>query len=222
MTAFSLRATAGLVAGACLITLLIPTSVDAAGSALIRITDGKGPVAKVDPGGKLAVGDGSGPLTVNGSVGVTGRVDVSSLPPVSGSVDARPAPADDPWMNVNGTTLNGANPVSILYAGTVDKRLNLTTFSVSAVQNGPGSVSLHAQVLVGDGDDSCFNIGGGSFGAAERFTIVVPNGSTVVETFPSPLTWTEYGQGDDIFCVQVSGSGPAGWSASILANGFVG
>ena len=51
---------------------------------------------------------------------------------------------------------------------------------------------------------------------------MVPVGGTVVETFPSPLSWTQYGQGEDKFCVQVSGSGPAGWSAHILANGFLG
>ena len=203
MPTFSLRSTAALVCGAFLTALLLPTSVDAAGSALTRITDGRGPVAKVDPSGDLAVGDGSGPLTVDGRV------------------DAPPTPAANPWMNVNGTSISSGNPSAILYEGQASRRLNLTTFSVSSLQAGGGPVLVYAQVLIGEPGDSCSNIGGGSFAAAERFTIAVPSGSTVVETFPSPLTWTQYGQGADTFCVQVSGSGPTGWSASILANGFL-
>lgn len=204
MRTFSWRQTAALVAGACLVMLLLPTSVEAAGIPLMRLTDGAGPVAKVDPSGKLSVGDGSGPLTVNGSV------------------NAAPARATRPWMNVNGTTLTAAGQSPILYAGQVSTPLNLTTFSASVSPGNPGSVVLYAQVLVGRVGDSCFNLGAGTFAAAERFTIVVPVGSTVVETFPSPLTWTTYGQGDATFCVQLSASGPTGYSVSVLANGFLG
>ena len=204
MRTFSLRATGGLVAGAFVTALLLPTSVDAAGSALTRITDGKGPVAKVDPSGDLAVGDGSGPLTVDGQV------------------DARPAAATDHWMNVNGTSLSAGDPTEILYAGQASRQLHLTTLSLSAPSGGAGSVRVHTQVYVGEAGNSCSNIGGGTFGAAERFTITVPSGGTVVETFPTPLTLTQYGQDDDVFCVEVSGSGPSGWSANILANGFLG
>jgi hypothetical protein len=125
-------------------------------------------------------------------------------------------------MNVNGTTLNAATPASILYSGQANRRLNLTTFSASASPGNAGSVTLHAQVLVGGPTSSCNNLGAGGFGAAERFTIVVPVGSTVVETFPSPLSWTQYGQGEDTFCVQLSASGPTGWSMNVLANGFIG
>ncbi len=187
----SRREALGLVAATFVVTLLVPSSVEAAGSALTRITDGKGPVAKVDASGKLAVA-------------------------------APPSAASRPWMNVNGTSVNGANPSEVLYSGVVKDQLNLTTFSVSSAPGTAGSVTLHAQVLVGDPGDSCDDLSGGSFGAAERFTIVVPVGGTVVETFPSPLTWSQYGEGNDPFCVQVSGSGPSGWTAYILANGFLG
>lgn len=204
MRTFSVRQTAALVAGACLVALVLPTSVQAAAVPLTRLTDGSGPVAKVDSAGKLAVGDGNGPLTVDGSVA------------------ARPTRATQPWMNVNGTTLNAANPSSILYAGKAKTRLNLTTFSASAPAGNAGSVTVHAQVLVGGPTSSCSNLGAGGFGAAERFTIVVPVGGTVVETFPSALSWTQYGEGEDTFCVQLSGNGPAGWSAYVLANGFLG
>jgi hypothetical protein len=222
MRTYSLRQMLSLAAGACVLTLLAPTSVDAAGSAMTRITDGRGPVAKVDPSGKLAVGDGDGPLTVDGAVGVSGQVGISSLPPVSGSVDARPARPAEPWMNVNGTNLSAADSTKLLYSGQANHRLNLTTFSASALPGTAGSVTLHAQVYVGAPGDNCNNIGGGNFGAAERFTIVVPVGGTVVETFPSPLSWTQYGQGADPFCVQLSGSGPSGWTINVLANGFIG
>lgn len=204
MRTFSVRQTAALMAGACLAALLLPTSVEAAGTTLTRITDGSGPVAKVDSTGKLAVGDGSGPLTVDGTVA------------------ARPARATQPWMNVNGTTLNAATASRILYAGVAKTKLNLTTFSASVPAGNAGSVTVHVQVLVAGPTASCDDLGGGGFGAAERFTIVVPVGQTVVETFPSPLTWTAYGTGEDRFCVQVSGSGPTGWSAYVLANGFLG
>ena len=210
MRTFSWRQTAALVAGACVVMLLLPVSVEAAGTTLTRITDGAGPVARVDPRGRLAVGDGSGPLTVDGSVGVTG------------TVNARPTRPTRPWMNVNGMTLNASSPTQILYPGQVGTRLNLTTFSASAAPGNPGSVTLSAQVLVGDEGDSCFNLNAGSFAAAERFTIVVPVGSTVVETFPSPLSWTQYGQGNDTYCVQLSAGGPSGWSVNVLANGFLG
>ncbi len=204
MRTFSFPQTAGLVAGAALAVLLLPTTVEAAGASLVRITDGAGPVAKVDPNGRLLVGDGRGPVTVDGSVA------------------ARPTRPTAPWMNVNGTTLNAATSSRILYEGVAKTRLNLTTFSVSVPAGNPGSVTVSALVLVGGPTSNCNNTGGGGFGAAERFTIVVPVGGTVVETFPTPLSWTQYGQGEDKFCVQVSGSGPSGWSAHILANGFVG
>ncbi len=212
MRKFSIPQTAGLVAGAVLVVLLVPTSVNAAGSTLTRITDGSGPVAKVDRSGRLAVGDGSGPLTVDG------RVRVSSLPPVSGTVTARPSRAARPWMNVNGTSLSGSGPTALLYSGTVSSPLNLTTFSASA--NGAGPVTISAQVYVGSPPGDCTNLAG--FGAAERFTIFVPANNTVVETFPSPMTWTQYGQPDDTFCVKLTGSGSSGWLVSILANGFLG
>lgn len=221
MRTFSWRQTSALAAGVCLVTLLVPTTVDAAGAALTRITDGTGPVARVDPKGRLAVGDGTGPLTVDGRVGVTGNVGVTSLPPVSGSVDARPARPIKTWMNINGTNLSAADTSEILYAGQANERLNLTTFSVSAKGPNPGSVALHAQVLVGGPTDSCSDIGGGNFGAAERFDVVVTIGDTVVETFPSALSWTQFGTGEDRFCVQVSATGPSGWSASVLANGYL-
>lgn len=217
MRTFTSRQVLLLLVGCCVVSLLLPTSVQAAGSALTRITDGKGHVAKVDRSGRLLVGDGGGPLTVDGSVSVAG------VPTVRGTVDSRMAPATQPWMNVNGTSLGSATQQSeVLHAGTGAHPIHITTFSASVNPGSTGPVSFGVSIYVGEVGDSCYDLPGGSFGAAERFRFVVPVGDTVVQTFPSPLTFSAYAQGNEPFCVVASGSGSGTWSGNILANGFIG
>ena len=58
------------------------------------------------------------------------------------------------------------------------------------------------------------------FGAAERFTVMVPVEQTVNLNFPSPLVWTQHADTDDYYCINVeSFGGPTGYTAHVSAYG---
>ena len=57
--------------------LLLPQGVEAAAPALMRLVDGDGSSKVQVDGGRIRVGDGDGPLTVNGKVSVNQPVTVS-------------------------------------------------------------------------------------------------------------------------------------------------
>ncbi len=63
---------------------------------------------------------------------------------------------------------------------------------------------------------------GASFGAAERFVVTVPVGQTLNVTYPTPLVYSAYAAAGKRYCVDVEGTGPAGYTAHISASGFLG
>jgi hypothetical protein len=203
MRGFSPRQVVTVVVSVCATIVLMPTAVWAAGSSLVRLTDGTGKVAQVSGAGHLLVGDGSGPITVDGAVA------------------ARPVAPAQPWNTVNAVGLSASNSEDVVYGGVIGHPVNITSFSAAATS---GSAIVHVQVLVnGDAGGSCYGVSGptGNFAAAERFTVAVPTGQTVVLTYPTPLVYTAYGDKGKIFCVMASASGSSGFEVTVNASGFV-
>ena len=147
MRGFSARQIVTVVVAVCATVVLTPTAIWAASSSLVRISDGSGKVAQVDPTGHLYITDGKGPLTVDGGVKVTNG---SSSLKVSGTVDARVATPAHPWNTVNGVNLSAGNPSAVLYSGIVGTRLNITSFTYASDGSTPGTISLNLQVYVSD------------------------------------------------------------------------
>lgn len=188
--------------------VLTPVGVMAAASQLVTLKDPTtSSKAKVDAG-KLRIGDGSGPLTVNGSVTV-------------GSVDARMAAPTTQLDTINDLTLHAGDTRRPMFAGVGHKRVALTSFIASAEGPNAGAVELLvvAYVRSNSASGDCETLSG--FGAAERFTVMVPVGQTVNLNFPSPLVWTQYADTDDYYCINVeSFGGPTGYTAHVSAYGF--
>lgn len=219
MRGFSARQIVTVVVAVCATVVLTPTAIWAASSSLVRISDGSGKVAQVDPTGHLYVTDGKGPLTVDGGVKVTNG---SSSLKVSGTVDARVATPAHPWNTVNGVNLSAGTPSAVLYSGIAGTRLNITSFTYASDGSTPGTISLNLQVYVSDsaaGD--CTTLTGATFGAAERFEVTEQVGNTTNLVYPSPLVYTQYGSTGSRYCVKVSATGPSGFGLHIGASGFL-
>lgn len=204
MRFLSARQTVTIVVTICATVILVPTTVWAAGSSLVRLTDGSGKVAQVDRSGHLFITDGRGHLTVDGSVRATTR-----------------APGT-PFDTVNGVPISNGDSTGTVYAGSGNRqKLNLTSFSAANFSSSPMRIDMQVYVANAPGG-SCSNIfGPGSFAAAERFSIAVPANDTVTLTYPSPLVLSAYAQPGKTWCVDVSGSGVGSWSANIGASGYV-
>lgn len=130
------------------------------------------------------------------------------------------APAH-PWNPVNYITIASGTPRAELFSGDVPTKLNLTSLTFAAVGSTPGTVMVNVQVYVSDsGAGDCISLTGGNFGAAERFAVAVPVGQTLNVTYPTPLVYTAYGSTGDLYCVDVEGSGPSGFTAYISGSGY--
>ena len=195
------------------------------------VGDGKGPLT-VD--GKVTATDGSGPLTVDGAVTasdgsgpltVDGKVEVAnggSPLSVAGTVKAQPVTPGTPWNQVNDIAVNGAAPLAVLYTGLGQQKLALTSFTVAAEGSTAGTVRLFVIVYVSDSDTgNCLALTGASFAAAERFVVTVPVGQTVNITYPTPLVLSNYADANIRYCVDVEGSGPSSFVAHISGSGFL-
>jgi hypothetical protein len=130
------------------------------------------------------------------------------------------APAN-PWNQVNDIVIN-ATTQDVLYQNLVPAKLNLTSITIAAFGGTAGSVSVHLQVYISDSSSGdCVALTGATFSAAERFTVAVPVGQSLNITYPTPLVYTAYGSAGNRYCVDVSGSGPSGWSAEVSASGYL-
>ena len=211
MKHFSPRDIVLIIVSVCATFVLTPVAVMAAASQLVTVKDpSTSSKARVDAG-KLRVGDGSGPVTVDGTVKVQGSV----------NVDARLAAPTNQLDTINDLTLHSGDTRRSMFAGVGNKRVALTSLIASAEGGTAGSVELLviAYVKSGSASGDCETLSG--FGAAERFTVMVPVGQTVNLNFPSPLVWTQYAGADDYYCINVeSYGGPTGYTAHVSAYGF--
>ena len=179
------------------------------------IGDGNGPLT-VDGG--VTVNDGSGPLTIDGTV----KVEKGSAPiTVGGSVNAQPAAPANPWNQINDIAVSGAASRAILFTGLGPAKLALTSFTLAAEGPNAGTVRAFVIVYVSDSNTgNCLTLSGASFGAAERFVVTVPVGQTINLTYPTPLVYTAYAGTGKRYCVDVEGQGPSGFTGHISASGY--
>ena len=216
---FSSKQVVTMVVAVCAAVVLAPVAVYAATGSFVNITDpvNAGSKARVNPsgtlwttqvdpvsknqqqvaGGRALVGDGTGPLTTD--------------------MGAPSQPLDA----INDLTLHSGDTRRPVFAGLGFRKIALTSVIASAEGSTAGSVELLVVAYVKSNSTSgdCETLSG--FGAAERFTIMVPVGQTVNLTWPSPLVWTQYADANDYYCVNVeSFGGPTGYTAHFSAYGF--
>lgn len=156
-----------------------------------------GQYARVSDNGRRLVGDGNGNLTVDMGNPTT------------------------PLDTINDITLSSGDTRRQLFAGVGNRKISLTSLIASAEGGSAGSVKLLliAYVKSNSTAGDCETLSG--FGAAERFTVMVPVGQTVNLNWPSPLVWTQYADSNDYYCVNVeSYGGPTGYIAHVSAFGF--
>lgn len=218
MKSFSPRDIVVIVVSVSAALILAPVGVMAAAGQLVTITDpSTTSKARVDSG-KLRIGDGSGVVTVDGTVKAT---DGSGPLSIDGTVATRIAPPTTGLDTINDLTVHAGDLQRPLFQGVGNKKVSLTSIVVSAEGANPGSVKLQFQVYVKQNSASGDCEGLSGFGAAERFVVMVPVGQTINLNFPSTLTWTQYADADDYYCINaVSGGGPSGYITHIAAYGF--
>lgn len=123
-------------------TILTPAAVNAATGSSVNITD---PVYAANKarvtGGKLYVGDGYGPMTVDGLVRVS---DGTGALTVDGTVSAVPKDAATTW-SANGTIDNGGSTQLLLRDLTTAAGISINSIALSHITGtGPVEVVLHA------------------------------------------------------------------------------
>jgi hypothetical protein len=208
-----------MVVALCAAAILTPVAVNASTGSLVNITDPlhlgskanvsykgslsttetdavSGTQAKVAADGRRLVGDGDGPLTIDMAAPKT------------------------PWNQINDLTLVSGTSRRNLYTGLGPTKLNLTSLQVSN-EAGSGPYKAFFIVYVSNTNTGdCVALTGASFGAAERFVVMVPAGETVVVTWPTPLVYSAYAGVGKRYCVDVESSVPTG-ALHIAASGFV-
>lgn len=140
--------------------------------------------AKVDAGGALKVGDGAGPLTVDGSLAVNGNVGVSGL------VNTQSAPAQ-PYSNGCVSIYSSADTafVSCSFQVPVGKHFKVDTLTVSAaLPKDQSPVKAYVWITTGGTAQPYYipltptgtsDNGLSYFAAAPNISIVADPGSTV-------------------------------------------
>jgi hypothetical protein len=202
------------VAG-CLAAVLMPVTVQAATGSNVNIVDklNSGSIARVTSKGTIWVNE-TDPYS-----GALGKVDSTGHRLVAGSTSmANPTTTLD---TINDLTLSAADTRRQMFAGVGGKQVSLTSLITSAEGGTAGSVKLLfiAYVKSASTSGDCEGLSG--FGAAERFTVMVPVGQTVNLNWPSPLVWTQYAGSGDYYCIDVeSYGGPSGYTVHISAFGF--
>ena len=149
----------GALFGALAVLLSYPVAADAAGQ-LVTLVDTDGTSQTQVDNGALRVGDGSGPLTVDGSLGV--RLGVNT----------------NPWRNEVGS---GGNIVLLFQAQAPVTRLAITSLTYMNT----GTQAAASYVLLFSGS----NCSGSAIQPYPHVVIVPPNG-TVHAAFPAPLVIT--------------------------------
>jgi hypothetical protein len=151
-----------------LLSPLVGTAFATAGQ-IVNISDRSGSAffAKVDSAGKLAVGDGAGPLNVEGTVA------------------ARPAAPASPWSaskDINGIAVPGV-PI----AGPSSSPINLTSLSVSTDSpSGSGVFLFIYGTHVPSSATSCI---GGVLDVTLWLIRDLPSSDPLSFEFPTPLQW---------------------------------
>jgi len=209
-----------IVVAVCTAAVLTPVAVGAATGSLVNITDPANAAnkAKVSNKGQVYVTE-SDPYN-----GQFARVDTSGKQLVgdgSGALDVVPAPPALPLDTINDLTLSSGDTRRQMFAGVGGRKVTLTSLIASAEGSTAGSVELLviAYIKSNSATGDCETLSG--FGAAERFTVMVPVGQTVNLNWPSGLVWSQYSDSNDFYCIDVeSYGGPSGYTAHVSAFGY--
>jgi hypothetical protein len=181
-----------------------------------------------------ATNTGAG-VDANGNLKVIlpGAVDVNLPGGVGGAaldadgnlqVRAVPAAPERPVTTINDLVVQSGSTQQLLFSGTGGSRLSITSLTFAAEGPNAGSVRMFISVYVSStAGDSCSNIGGGNFGAAERLVVLVPIGQTLNVVYPSPLVYSQYADDNDLWCIVASSSGspPVGYMVHVSGSGFL-
>lgn len=209
-----------MVVAICITAVGAPVAVHAAATGEpVNITDKSDPTrrTRVTEEGSLLV-TGTDPSTGNRARVVSGR---SLVGDGSGSLTVDMGAPLKPFDSINDLTLSSGDTRRPVTNGTGGRAISLTSVIASAEGPNPGYVELLviAYIKSNSPTGDCEALSG--FGAAERFTIIVPVGQTVNLNWPSPLVWSQYADADDYYCINVESSGgPTGYTAHFSAFGF--
>jgi hypothetical protein len=166
---------------------------------VVNISDHSGSAffAKVSSDGKLAVGDGAGPLSVDGTV------------------SGRPAAPASPWSS----TVEYVSADQLL-AGPSAVPINITSLSISTgASTGNGIHILLNALHVPSGATSC---SGATFDTVLWHTLDAGDGVTPISfTFPTPLHWKPPANTKACLTVRAAFA-PAGTATAVNAVGFYG
>lgn len=200
--------------------VLMPVAVGAATGSLVNIVDPSTAAnkAKVTNKGQLYVTDTD---PYNGSFGKIGTDGKRLVGDGTGNLTVDMGNPTTPLDTINDLTLSSADTRRPMFAGVGNRTISMTSLIASAEGSTAGSVELLviAYVKSNSASGDCETLSG--FGAAERFTVMVPVGETVNLNWPSPLVWTQYADANDYYCINVeSYGGPTGYTAHFSAYGF--
>jgi hypothetical protein len=152
-----------------LLSPLVGTALATAGQ-IVNISDRSGSAffAKVSSDGKLAVGDGSGPLSVDGTVA------------------SRPAPPAFGWAT-RGIDFDAQDP-PVPIAGPSASPINLTSLSVST--DAPSGEGIRVHLEAAHVPKTATTCSGATFDQTLWEILDAGDGTTPLSfTFPTPLQW---------------------------------
>lgn len=160
-----------------------------------------GTYAKVDASGRQVVGDGSGALSVDGTVG------------------ARPLLPTKPWSTGIRKVVDQTTPRTTFYAGVGSNRLALT--SATFASNTQVTAFIAVAVHTGTTTPGC-DFSSGTWAFVESIVVVVPAGDTVDLNWPTPRMLSQHGTSSNYVCayVEAASSAPT-WNMLFSANGFL-
>jgi hypothetical protein len=174
-----------LIAAACIGLVLAPLGVEAATDNVV-IKDADSNKRADVSGGELHVGDGNGPLTVNGNLDVSTRPDTERVLPGASS---------DRFVQAGGIMTD--TPVALTNALAGDQQLRVS--SITVANSSAASADVVIEAVAPDDPSNC--TGAGSLRARVARVIVGPR-ETVHLTYPHPIVVNEVEATD--YCVNAS------------------
>lgn len=183
---------------ACLTLVLVPWGSWAAGKQVVAISGKGGKQVAVTKDRALKVGDGSGPLTVDGQVGVSGRVGVDGTVTVQAA--GKPVQA---FGSVNSAPAGGY----LLGHGTVA----VTDAVLSQTNTGTSRLNLTVSLRAGNAD--CSVLTGPQLGRIVEYSYL-PAETILPLSLTTPVVATA-----DNVCLALSLGSPAGLFFSFVVNG---
>lgn len=198
MKARSTRGTLALAVGALAALVLVPVGVEAATDNVIIKDADSSAKAQVVSGGRLKIGDGSGPLTVDGAVGTV------------------PEPAPSPFQRMVAFT-EALVSVPIVDGIEAGKALHVTSLTVANTHD-TNDIHLVLQwVELEPGNSDCNDL---PFDQDTLTGVVVGPNDTAHLTFPEPVT-VPIGIGEKRCLLAAFEGTPPDWLVNVTVVGYM-